>query len=125
MRPKATWMAPYKIKNTAYIYFDFNSPVITNTTHNSRLDMTTGIAELKESNVAIYPNPTNGLFTIQLESKEKQLIQLYDIAGNIVLTQSLENGNNTIDASYLAAGIYNISIKGNTSLTNKKLVIVK
>ena len=125
LKPKSTWARPYKIKNTAYIYFDFNAPIVTNTTLNSILDISTSIEEQKENNVALYPNPTNGLFTIQLESKEKQLAQLYDIAGNVVLSQTLENGNGTIDASHLAAGIYNISIKGNTSVTNKKLVIVK
>ncbi len=125
LKPKATWARPYKIKNTAYIYFDFNAPIVTNTTLNSILDITTSIEEQKESHVAVYPNPTNGVFTIQLESKEKQLVQLYDMAGNIVLTQTIENGKVHIDANYLAAGIYNISIKGNTSVTNKKLVIVK
>lgn len=125
IKPKSTWARPYKIKNTAYIYFDFNDAIITNTTLNSILDISTNIEELKESNVAVYPNPTNGLFTIQLESKEKQLVQLYDITGNIVLTQSLENGNGTIDASHLAAGVYTINIKGSESVVNKKLIIVK
>ena len=125
LKPKATWARPYKIKNTAYIYFDFNDPIVTNTTYNSILDISTGIEEQKESHVAVYPNPTNGLFTILLESKEKQLVQLYDMAGNVVLSKTIENGNATIDASHLAAGIYNISIKGNTSVMNKKLVIVK
>jgi Secretion system C-terminal sorting domain len=47
------------------------------------------------------------------------------MAGNVVLSQTIENGKASIDANHLAAGIYNINIKGNTSVTNKKLVIVK
>lgn len=125
IKPKASWVMPYKIKNTAYIYFDFNQPIVTNTTINSRLDFSTGINEQKESNMAVYPNPTNGVFTIHLESKEKLLVQLFDMAGDVVLTQTLENGNGAIDASHLAAGIYNIQIKGDVTVTNKKLVIVK
>jgi uncharacterized repeat protein (TIGR01451 family) len=125
LKPKSTWARPYKIKNTAYIYFDFNSPIVTNTTYNSILDISTGVAEQKESIASVYPNPSNGLFTIELSTKEKQNLQLFDMSGNVVLSQTIENGKATIDANYLAAGIYNISIKGNDSVSNKKLVIVK
>lgn len=125
LKPKSTWTRSHKIKNTAYIYFDFNAPIVTNTTHNSILDITTGIAEQKESITSVYPNPTNGLFTIELTTKEKQFLELYDMTGNVVLFQAVENGKATIDANYLAAGIYNMSIKGNASVTNQKLVIVK
>jgi uncharacterized repeat protein (TIGR01451 family) len=125
LKPKSTWARPYQIKNTAYIYFDFNSPIVTNTTYNSIKDITTSIAEQKESIAALYPNPSNGIFTIELTTKEKQSLQVFDITGNVVLSQSIENGKAIIDANHLAAGIYNISIKGNTSVTNKKMVIVK
>lgn len=125
IKPKTTWVRPYQIKNTAYIYFDFNAPIVTNTTINSIKDITTGIEEQKENNLAVYPNPSHGIFTIELSTKEKQNLQLFDMTGNVVLSQTIENGKATIDASHLAAGIYNISIKGHLSTTNKKLVIVK
>ena len=118
-------MLTHQIKNTAYIYFDFNSPIVTNTTYNSIKDITTGLTEEKENIASVYPNPSNGLFTIELSTKEKQNLQLFDMAGNVVLSQAIENGKATIDANNLAAGIYNISIKGNDSVSNKKLVIVK
>ncbi|MDF2450539.1 MAG: hypothetical protein K0S26_43, partial [Bacteroidota bacterium] len=123
-KPKMSWVAPYKIKNTAYIYFDFNSPIFTNTTYNS-IVVDLGIKELSEKSVLIYPNPTNGTFTIELNSKEKQFVQILDITGNCVLSQSIGNGNGAIDAGHLAAGIYNVQIKGEATVTNKKLVIVK
>jgi uncharacterized repeat protein (TIGR01451 family) len=125
IKPKTTWVRPYQIKNTAYIYFDFNAPIVTNTSINSIKDITTGIDEQIESNLAIYPNPSHGVFTIELSIKEKQSLQLFDMAGNLVLSQTIENGKATIDVSHLAAGIYNISVKGNSGITNKKLVIVK
>jgi hypothetical protein len=50
---------------------------------------------------------------------------LYDITGHIVLFQTIENGKAIIDANHLAPGIYNINIKGTSSVINKKLVIVK
>ena len=124
IKPKANWAAPYKIKNTAYIYFDYNAPIVTNTTYNSILTVT-GFRNETETLAALYPNPTNGSFTIELNTKEKQSLQVFDMTGNVVLSQTIENGKTTIDANHLAAGIYNISIKGNRATINKKLVIVK
>ena len=123
IKPKATWAAPYKIKNTAYIYFDYNSPIVTNSTYNSIL-VPTGLNNQTETLASLYPNPTNGTFTIELNTKERQLFQAFDISGQIVLSKTIENGKATIDANYLAAGVYNICIKG-SSIINKKLVIVK
>ena len=79
----------------------------------------------KISSPLVYPNPSNGSFTIELNSKEKQFIQVFDITGNVVLSQTNENGKAIIDGSHLAAGIYNINIKGSNTVANKKLVIVK
>lgn len=125
IKPKNNLGAGTKIKNTAYIYFDYNSPIITNTTINEYLQVVSVKENFKEFVTALYPNPTNGSFTIELTTKEKQLLLVYDITGNVVVSQTIENGKAIIDAANLAAGIYNISIKGNASITNKKLVIVK
>ena len=52
------------IENTAAIYFDFNEPVITNTTVNTIHDPT-GIAELEEDNsLDVFPNPTTNMVTL-------------------------------------------------------------
>ena len=123
-KPKAAWTSPYQIKNTAYIYFDYNAPIVTNTTLNTIL-IPTGLHNQTETVMNLFPNPTNGNFTIELNTKEKQFIQIFDITGNVVLSQSIENGKAIIDGSLLASGIYNINIKGSNSVGNKKLVIVK
>lgn len=124
IKPKATWAAPYKIKNTAYIYFDYNAPIVTNSTYNSIL-VPTGLNNQTEALATLYPNPTNGTFTVELNTKEKQSLQVVDISGQMVLSQTIENGKATIDANHLASGIYTINIKGSGVFINKKLVIVK
>ena len=73
----------------------------------------------------LYPNPSTGNFTIELNTKEKQSIQVFDITGNVVISQTIENGKVIIDANHLASGIYNVNIKGSNSVANKKLVIIK
>lgn len=100
---------------------------------NGRIDMgayeysstVTGLHNQTETIMSLFPNPTNGNFTIELNTKEKQFIQVFDITGNVVFSQRIENGKAIIDGSHLASGIYNINIKGSNSVANKKLVIVK
>ena len=83
----------------------------------------TGINQNQTTNLNLYPNPTNGNFIIQTNSTHKQVVNLYDINGKLVLTQII-SGKTTVDASCLSDGIYNISIIGNEGVTNKRLVIV-
>ena len=63
-------------------------------------------------------------FVIETNSYEKQVVQIFDISGKIVLTQNI-SGTSTIDAGNLNAGIYNINISGDNGRMNKRLVIVK
>jgi fructose 1,6-bisphosphatase len=76
------------IENTAYIYFDFNEPVITNTAMNTYVIPTT-IAEEMNSNglVSIYPNPFNTSTTFVINSDKTDAVytfELYDVLGKKV-----------------------------------------
>ncbi|HXD93811.1 MAG TPA: T9SS type A sorting domain-containing protein [Bacteroidia bacterium] len=85
----------------------------------------TGILEVtNNNNLNIYPNPTNGSFIIESNSSEKQTLQVFDINGKLVLSQTI-NGKTIIDASILSEGVYNISLISNEGVVNKRLVIVR
>ena len=86
-------------------------------------------ANTKEQ-VSIYPNPNNGSFIIETNSTTKQSMQVYDINGKMVLSQSLtpalsKGEGVSIDASSLNEGVYNISLIGTEGVINKRLVIVR
>lgn len=84
-----------------------------------------GIKSLSNaSQVNIYPNPNKGNFTIETTATEKQTVQVFDVNGKLVYSQTI-NGNINVDASNLADGVYNVSIMGNEGVVNKRLVIVK
>jgi uncharacterized repeat protein (TIGR01451 family) len=125
IKPKHGWVMPYKIKNTAYIYFDFNAPIITNTTYNSILDIATNVDENTEGNLMIYPNPTNNTLKIETSSDKKQIMMIFDLTGNMVLSQTLEQGKTEVNVSHLAVGIYTMQVKGDSHAFTKKLVIVR
>ena len=86
----------------------------------------TAIPKFKTQNPTfqIYPNPAQNNFTIEFSNNDKQIINVYDINGKQVLSQTI-NGTTNIDASNLNAGVYNISIINSHGVTNKRLVIVK
>lgn len=125
IKPKTSWSYYHTIKNTAYIYFDFNEPIITNTTHNNKIDIVTGIDEHTRTGFGISPNPGNGVLTITSLNKEKTHIFIFDIAGNMVYTGFMQENEKTIDASFLPSGVYTISLNNATSTLNQKLIIVK
>lgn len=80
-------------------------------------------ANYKEE-IMVYPNPNNGSFVIESNNTIKQTLQVYDVTGKMVLSQSI-NGKTSIDAGNLNQGVYNISLISNDGLINKKLVIVR
>jgi len=85
-----------------------------------------GISQISALNtqISIYPNPSNGNFVIETNAADKQTLQVYDVNGRLVLTQSV-SGKASIDASHLPNGIYNVSLISNEGITNKRLVIAK
>ncbi len=74
--------------------------------------------------IGMFPNPSNGKFTIETNASEKQTLQLFDLNGRLVLNQII-NGTTEINASNLDNGIYTLTIKNSWSVINKKLVISK
>ncbi|MEI6523616.1 MAG: hypothetical protein WCO37_08980, partial [Bacteroidota bacterium] len=55
-----------QISNTAYIYFDFNAPIITNTTANN-FEFPVKLSSIvsSENSFSLYPNPSTGIFTFK------------------------------------------------------------
>ena len=56
------------------------------------------------NSIMIYPNPSNGLLTINTPESIK--VEAWDVLGKLILSSDLEAGSNKIDISNHAAGIY-------------------
>jgi len=75
----------------------------------------------KVSAIHIYPNPSNGLFTIEGLSSSDQNVEVSDLTGKSFTT--FKCVNKTLDLSKLAKGIYRIKLYDGSEFTNHKVVI--
>jgi hypothetical protein len=88
-----------------------NMELVENTAaRNYQLNVVTGINDIKNSNIKIYPNPTNNIINIEgLNKNENNTIHIFDVQGKLVITKIItEKG--TIDLSELNKGVYVIKI---------------
>ncbi|HTB06000.1 MAG TPA: T9SS type A sorting domain-containing protein [Bacteroidia bacterium] len=108
VKPKSGLPGGTVIKNTGYIYFDYNEAVVTNTTQNI-YSVITGLNNIRsDASAKLFPNPNNGKFTIQLsEVYGKPTIEIYNVLGEKVYQQfSIPNSQFSIDLTNQPAGIY-------------------
>jgi len=97
-----------EILNAANIFFDFNSPVITDTTINTISGVVVSIEKHNE-NISIYPNPTSGVLNIV--SANISEISIYDISGRLVIKEEASSEpTQKISVEKLKGGVYLIEI---------------
>jgi hypothetical protein len=108
------------IENTAGIYFDFNEPVITNTTVNTIVEPD-AIQENWQHHISIYPNPANNKITIETPTAQG-IYQLQDLTGKQLLSGIVTATKFSLDISALSSGIYIISIFDGERQVNRKVV---
>ncbi len=87
-----------------------------------------GITEYEEANFAVYPNPANDQFTLDLTELEleAQRMELVNPLGQVVLQESLANRQNDkvqLNVQTLPAGTYVLQLYANDQLYNKMVVV--
>lgn len=110
------------IQNTAAIYFDFNAPIITNTTTNLVV-APTGISEGTAGNYQLIPNPAKNYFHIISGNDSIQQISIFDISGKIVKEIRDYKSGEWIDSSNLDAGMYLVKVQNDQYIHTSKLIL--
>lgn len=72
----------------------------------------TGIKELSELEISVYPNPTSSYITI--DSPNALRLTVYDMGGKLVGRYDLVDESNQIDVSHLSRGTYNLVFESKT-----------
>ncbi|MDD4830246.1 MAG: T9SS type A sorting domain-containing protein, partial [Bacteroidales bacterium] len=75
----------------------------------------------------IYPNPASDILNIEINNTTKEVLNLniYNIMGSLVKTETTAANNNQINISDLNNGIYLIEIESKDLITKQKLIIQK
>ena len=112
------------INNTGSIYFDFNAPVVTNTTFNVIGD-NVGIEELHQGVLTVYPNPASHQIQIH-SSKFANRITMKDLTGRLVYAGDYDVSNPFVDVSMLPAGVFMMELSnGDALVTRAKFAVVR
>ena len=109
-----------EITNTAYIYFDFNPAIITNTTLN--INGYVGLSTQTKGLIELYPNPSIG--QLMLNGMEEGEIVVYSITGQKMMQEHYTHGQ-ILDLSKLEAGIFVVYVHSAIGDFIEKVTLIK
>ena len=87
---------------------------------------TAGVNEIDpQEEISIYPNPSNGLFTISATGTKIKEVRVMDVMGRLVNSEELKANSTsaTIDMSGYAKGVYFVRVQTENGIINKKVII--
>lgn len=127
IKPISTIPVNSIIPNYAAIYFDFNLPVLTNTTTTSII-LNNDLQEkgfVINDEILIYPNPATNQITIHSNSniKGETIVSIKNTLGEILLQRAMElTGDLEINIADLPAGLYFLQLKSKNKNIVKRFV---
>lgn len=89
-------------------------------------DVSVNASELEAELVEVFvgPNPTSDVLNIYLYNKDKAVVEMFDINGKLVLTQSFDS-HVEFDISKFVNGVYTVNVKNKSGDVIKITKIVK
>ena len=84
---------------------------------------TVSLEDLSNVNVSVYPNPSNGSFTVQIAAAGNKTVRLTDLSGKIIKEiitseQSIQFSENTV-----SSGVYLVNVSTELGSITKKLIV--
>lgn len=79
-----------------------------------------GVNELEEGNINIYPNPVSSFINLDLPDNQKWMATILDFTGKDVLIQLVDNKK--LDVSALPSGMYMLQLQSEKLVYTTKLV---
>ena len=83
-------------------------------------------SDVNEINFSIFPNPSDGSFTINIETETIIPLEtrLYDVTGRLVQQQTLIAGTQSVQMHQPKAGYYIVEIHSSGNVSSRKPVII-
>lgn len=115
------------IRNNAEIYFDLNSPIITNYATlrvvEKPQDSTVSIQTVLDKNIlSIYPNPSNGNLSIELANiSANASYEIYTLEGKLLESKSINNKVSVVSLTH--PGLYIVKVIIDGKVYNYKITV--
>jgi hypothetical protein len=93
------------------------------TSESAEVSIVTGLQDLSEGNIQLYPNPTKGSVTIHGKELAGQRIVIKNIVGVTVYSGKLEHDKEVIHLDHLNKGIYLVKVNTEKGEYMQKIII--
>ena len=80
------------------------------------------VPELEKNNPTVYPNPATNNFTVDLGNDEKANIQLFNIVGQMVYSETI-TGSTQVNVANLHSGVYMLKVNQNGKTYTTKVIV--
>ncbi|CAA6813742.1 MAG: Unknown protein [uncultured Aureispira sp.] len=114
------------IENSAAIFFDFNAPIITNTSWHTINEhfLTISIDKVIEEqmHIRVYPNPTRAWIHMDRETDKEISILLFDNLGRTLISKKINTSTAKINLTAFPAGIYYLSVNDGEKSAVQKII---
>jgi photosystem II stability/assembly factor-like uncharacterized protein len=121
IQPRPDLLVGEIIQNTAYIYFDYNPEIITNTAGAEIKAVSTH--EITVLPLDISPNPGDISSTVRIPLSASGILYMYQADGQQILKQTTTTSEAIISCQHLQSGIYIVHWKAGKQLFVGKLVV--
>ncbi|PBQ30367.1 hypothetical protein CNR22_00845 [Sphingobacteriaceae bacterium] len=93
------------------------------TTYVLNVDACTGLSKVNAtSGIKLYPNPTAASFVVESNSTSVKTIEVVDLTGRVILTNTNSDLNTNINISTFANGVYYVKVKSENATEVIKVV---
>jgi hypothetical protein len=109
-----------------FVWSSFHSDVIVHSTGSPDVEFidcsTIGIENYSESGLSIYPNPVNGLLTIESMQSGHHSINITSMNGQLKYSTIMEGRSFQIDISSFQKGVYFVTVISNGFVSTRKII---
>lgn len=116
------------IKNTAYIFFDYNPAIITNTVETANQKVNSLFTPSVLETISVFPNPTNGEISFGLDKYQGKAlsINVYSIDGKLMMNKhAVGEAVNRINGEGLRNGLYVLQVRVGDDIVFGRFMVQK
>ncbi len=115
----------YSANGTYTVVLTVTGPCNTITSSQTVTINVTGIDSYSQDAVTVYPNPSNGIFTVNMNTAAKTTVEVYNVIGEVVYSTQLANNSASVDLSNYSAGVYSMKLISGNATVVKQIVLTK